>query len=120
MKMKWILFLIQFIGIFMIILLINESSSVHAETIRAVETEGIVGFHGKYESESEPKPEPPSGPGTAPVSEMNHKKSEGRLPQMGEILTYKWILIGLSLTLIMLYRRNKVYQKQLKLELAHQ
>ncbi|PLS37158.1 hypothetical protein CYV26_00095 [Carnobacterium maltaromaticum] len=64
--MKWVLFLIQFIGIFMTILLINGSKTVHAEVIRSVETEGIVGFHGKYESESEPKPEPPGGTEVAP------------------------------------------------------
>lgn len=118
--MKWVLFLIQFIGIFMAILLINGSKTVHAEAIRSVETEGIVGFHGKYESESEPQPKPPGGSEVVPNGEVNHKKSEGNFPQLGELLAHKWIFIVLTLLLFTLYKRNNIYQKQLKMELTHQ
>lgn len=118
--MKRVLFLIQFIGIFTTILLINGSNTVHAEAIRSVETEGTVGFHGKYESESEPQPEPPGGSEFAPNGEVNHKKSEGSFPQLGELLAHKWIFIGLALLLFTLYKGNKMYQKQLKMELIHQ
>ena len=109
MKMKWVFFLIRFIGIFMIILATNSALVAKADSVHLNETEGSVGFCGIYESESEPKPEPPNGETPKPTipKEIDQGHNKGLLPQMGQIFSLKWIWLGISLIALILIRWKK-------------
>lgn len=116
--MKWIFFLIQFIGIFMIILLMDKSS-VQAEMNSSYETKGSIGFYGIYESEMEPKPVPPSGQNPIYPSEVNDTPSDSKFPKTGQLLNRQWFWLGIIVLLVALYLRKMNYRGLNRIKLSH-
>lgn len=120
MKMKKVFFLIRSIGIFMIILLMNQTFVAQAESAQSVETGGSLSFYGTYESEIEPQPGPPNGSKPVVPNEVNKKPIQGKLPKMGELITQNWIWLIIALLVIVLFERHRTYRKHLRVEMNHQ
>lgn len=118
--MNWVFFLIRFIGIFMIILLMNQIVIAKAESVHSVETGGSLGFYGTYESEIEPHPGPPNGSNPAVSNEVRPNPIKGNLPKMGELITRNWIWFILTLLGIVLLERYRTHRKHVRAEINHQ
>lgn len=117
MKMRWSFFLIHFIGISLIMLWATKPFVADAESVRSIETEGSIGFYGTYESEIEPKPEPPSGVSKPEIpTEMGQGLANGRLPQTGQLIALKWVWIGISLILLALISWEKKQENSNKID----
>ena len=109
MQVKWFFFLIQVTGIILLFLWLDSSFVAKAESVSSIKTEGSIGFYGSYESESEPKPEPPNGETPKPTipKEIDQGHNKGLLPEMGQIFSLKWIWLGISLIALILIRWKK-------------
>lgn len=117
--MKWVFFLIRFIGIFMVILLMKQTFIAKAESGRSFETDGSLGFYGTYESEIEPQPGPPNGGKQVASDEVSQKIAKGKLPKMGELVIRNWSWLVITLLGIVLFERQRTYRQKLKSEINH-
>lgn len=105
MEIKWGHFLMRFIGIMIVGTQLSSSLVAQAESNQS---EGILGFYGIYESESEPLPDPPNGVENSISSSIKENNTK-KLPQTGARYTQKWTLVGIILiSLCLLYWRKKV------------
>ena len=100
-KSGWLLFA------FISLLLIGSfpSITVEAAQVQSAETSGSIGFYGKYVSDSDPKPVPPTGP--QEESSLDDPTTE-TLPYLG-YNRWPWFWLGfilISLAFIMKRRHN--------------
>lgn len=100
--------------IFTLIMTIFISSTVIAEEVRSVETNGSIGFTGVYEPIGIPDPPPSGSIDKPPIIQI--AKPDGLLPQTNEI-GHSW-LIWLGVLLIsfvfILWKRQRKQNKTIK------
>lgn len=110
MKIERFFFLTKAIGVFLLFLLINPSITAKAESVSSTETESVVSFYGKYESESEPQPNPPDGAQLDSPDQTITKPGGGSLPQLGQLVQYQWWLgIAILIVGLMIHNRKQRY-----------
>lgn len=118
--MKVFFFLVRSVGIVSVLFFINLTFIAEAESVQSIETESSLSFYGIYESEIEPKPGPPDGSKPVELDEAKKKTIQGKLPQMGELVTQNLIWLIIALLGIILFERHRIYRKQLRAEINHQ
>lgn len=110
-------YLVLFVGIVIFSLVKTNSSIIHAQSSSLVKTEGTVGFYGKYESETEPNPNPPNGVDVTTPEKISVESNLKTFPKLNQILQKKWlggIVLILFIIIIKIKTKEKFIKKNMK------
>lgn len=100
---------------FLSMLVISYQHPVYAESVTSYDTDTSIGFWGRYVSENEPNPTPPTV--VKPDNQGGESKSPtmaGSLPSLNQLTSFYGVFIGGGLLLIVFFSWKKMKNQKIR------